>query len=59
MYNYIFLIFIYLLKIVVSSIDTYDEFQQTLIKEIEFKGMATKIVLKEIKKVYSLPLDKI
>ena len=48
----------YLLKIVTSSIEAYDEFQQLLIKEIEFKGMATKIVLKEIKKVYSLPLDK-
>ena len=49
----------YLLKIVSPSIETYDEFQQTLIKEFEFKGMATKIVLKEIKKVYSLPLDKL
>ena len=48
----------YLLKIVTPSIEAYDEFQQLLIKEIEFKGMATKIVLKEIKKVYSLPLDK-
>ena len=48
----------YLLKIVCASIEDYDKFQQTLIKEIEFKGMATKIVLKEIKKVYSLPLDK-
>ena len=49
----------YLLKIVSPSIEAYDEFQQALIKEIEFKGMATKIVLKEIKKVYSLPLDKL
>ena len=49
----------YLLKIVSSSIEAYDEFQQLLIKEIEFKGMATKIVLKEIKKVHSLPLDNL
>ena len=49
----------YLLKIVSPSIDIYDEFQQKLIKEFEFKGMATKIVLKEIKKVNSLPLDHI
>ena len=49
----------YLLKIVSPSIDIYDEFQQMLIKEFEFKGMATKIVLKEIKKVNSLPLDHI
>jgi len=49
----------YLLKIVSPSIEAYDEFQQTLIKEFEFKGMATKIVLKEIKKVNSLPLDNI
>jgi Lrp/AsnC family transcriptional regulator len=49
----------YLLKIVSPSIEKYDEFQQNLIKEFEFKGMATKIVLKEIKKVNSLPLDHI
>ena len=49
----------YLLKIVSPSIEEYDEFQQSLIKEFEFKGMATKIVLKEIKKVNSLPLDNI
>ena len=49
----------YLLKIVSPSIEEYDQFQQALIKEIEFKGMATKIVLKEIKKVNSLPLDNI
>ena len=49
----------YLLKIVSSSIEAYDKFQQLLIKEIEFKGMATKIVLKEIKKVHSLPLGHI
>ena len=49
----------YLLKIVSSSIEEYDKFQQLLIKEFEFKGMATKIVLKEIKKVNSLPLDNL
>ena len=46
-------------KIVSPSIQAYDEFQQILIKEFEFKGMATKIVLKEIKKVHSLPLENI
>ena len=49
----------YLLKIVSPSIEAYDKFQQLIIKEIEFKGMATKIVLKEIKKVNSLPLDNL
>ena len=49
----------YLLKIVSPSIDEYDEFQQKLINEIEFNQMSSSIALKEIKKLYSLPLDYI
>jgi len=47
----------YLLKIVVPSVDEYDKFQQQLISEIEFSNMSSGIALKEIKKIYSLPLD--
>ena len=49
----------YLLKIVASSIENYDEFQQKLINEIEFTNMTSSISLKEIKKNYYLPLDYI
>ena len=49
----------YLLKIVAPSIDEYDKFQQKLINEIEFNQMSSSIALKEIKKLYSLPLDYI
>lgn len=49
----------YLLKIVSPSIDEYDKFQQKLINEIEFNQMSSSIALKEIKKLYSLPLDYI
>ena len=47
----------YLLKIVSSSIEEYDKFQQQLISEIEFNKMSSGIALKEIKKINSLPLD--
>ena len=47
----------YLLKIVTSSIDDYDKFQQKLINEIEFTNMTSNIALKEIKKNHYLPLD--
>ena len=49
----------YLLKIVASSIEEYDKFQQQLIKEIQFTKMSSSIALKEIKKIHSLPLDYI
>ena len=49
----------YLLKVVSSSIDEYDKFQQKLINEIKFTKMSSSIALKEIKKVNSLPLDYI
>ena len=47
----------YLLKIVASSIEEYDKFQQQLINEIKFTKMSSSIALKEIKKIHSLPLD--
>ena len=49
----------YLLKIVASSIEEYDKFQQDLIKEVKFTKMSSSIALKEIKKIHSLPLDYI
>ena len=49
----------YLLKVVSSSIDEYDKFQQKLINEIKFTRMSSSIALKEIKKINSLPLDYI
>ena len=49
----------YLLKIVSPSIAEYDKFQQQLINEIKFTKMSSSIALKEIKKIYSLPLKYI
>ena len=49
----------YLLKIVSSSIEEYDKFQQQLINEVKFTKMSSSIALKEIKKIHSLPLDYI
>ena len=49
----------YQLKIVTSSIEEYDKFQQRLIKEIECTNMTTSISLKEIKKNHYLPLNYI
>ena len=49
----------YLLKIVASSIEEYDKFQQHLINEVKFTKMSSSIALKEIKKIHSLPLDYI
>jgi hypothetical protein len=48
-----------LLKIVAPSIAEYDNFQQQLINEVKFTKMSSSIALKEIKKIYSLPLDNI
>ena len=47
----------YLLKIVAPSINSYDEFQQKLISEIEFSNMTSNICLKVLKKNDYLPLD--
>ena len=49
----------YLLKIVSSSVEEYDVFQQKLINDIKFSKMSSGIALKEIKKINSLPLDSI
>ena len=49
----------YLLNIVTSSIDQYDQFNQRLIKEIAFKSLNSSIVLKEIKNTTLLPLNHI
>ncbi len=47
----------YLLKIVAPSIESYDQFQQKLISEIEFRNMTSSICLKTLKKNNYLPLD--
>jgi len=49
----------YQLKILSTSIEEYDKFQQLLINEIECTNMSSSFSLKEIKKNYSLPLDHI
>ena len=48
----------YLLKIVASSIEQYDIFQQKLIGEVEFSKMSTSISLHEMKSSYTLPLTQ-
>ena len=47
----------YLLKIVAPSIESYDQFQQKLINEIDFRNMTSNISLKVLKKNNYLPLD--
>lgn len=49
----------YMLKIVATSIEDYDVFQQTLINEIEFTSMSSSVSLHEIKYSVSLPLDQL
>ena len=49
----------YLLKIVSTSIEEYDKFQQELIDNIEFTKMSSNIALKEMKKIHYLPLNYI
>lgn len=49
----------YILKIVSTSIEEYDRFQQKLIGEIEFNKMASSISLQEMKQSYILPLEQI
>ena len=47
----------YLLKILTSSINEYDKFQQKLITEIKCTNMSSSISLKKLKKFNKLPLD--
>ena len=46
----------YLLKIVASSIENYDKFQQNLISELDFTKMSSSISLQEMKNSHILPL---
>ena len=46
----------YIIKIVAGSIVEYDEFQQVLIKNIEFNSMSSGISLQELKSTTILPL---
>jgi len=48
----------YILKIVATSIEDYDSFQQTLISEIEFTQMSSSISLHEMKQTHLLPLEQ-
>ena len=46
----------YIIKIVTESIQEYDEFQQVLIKNIEFNSMSSGISLQELKSTTILPI---
>ena len=46
----------YIIKIVAGSIEEYGEFQQVLIKNIEFNSMSSGISLQELKSTTILPL---
>ena len=46
----------YIIKIVAGSIEEYDEFQQVLIKNIEFNSMSSSISLQELKSTTILPV---
>ena len=46
----------YIIKIVAESIEDYDNFQQILIKEIEFNSMSSGISLQELKNTTILPV---
>ena len=46
----------YIIKIVAGSIEEYDEFQQVLIKNIEFNSMSSGISLQELKSTTILPV---
>ena len=48
----------YMLKVVASSINEYDKFQQTLIGKLEFTKMSSSVSLQELKCSYSLPLAR-
>ena len=47
----------YLLKILTTSINEYDKFQQKLITEIKCTNMSSSISLKKLKKFKKLPLN--
>ena len=47
----------YQLKVVCPSIESYDQFQQSLISKIDFTSMSTRMSLKQIKDSSSLPLS--
>ena len=49
----------YMIKIVANSIDEYDNFQQTLIGDLEFTKMSSSVSLQELKFSHSLPLGAI
>ena len=46
----------YIIKVVAESIEEYDEFQQVLIKNIQFNSMSSGISLQELKSTTILPL---
>lgn len=46
----------YIIKVVAESIEEYDEFQQVLIKNIEFNSMSSSISLQELKSTTILPI---
>ena len=48
----------YMLKVVASSINEYDKFQQMLIGKLEFTKMSSSVSLQELKCSYSLPLAR-
>jgi DNA-binding Lrp family transcriptional regulator len=49
----------YMLKIVASSIEDYDKFQQTLISELDFTSMSSSVSLQEMKYEVALPLNNV
>ena len=46
----------YIIKVVAESIEEYDEFQQVLVKNIEFNSMSSGISLQELKSTTILPI---
>ena len=46
----------YIIKVVAESIEEYDEFQQVLIKNIEFNSMSSGISLQELKSTTIFPI---
>ena len=49
----------YMLKIVASSIEDYDKFQQILISELDFTSMSSSVSLQEMKYEVALPLTNL
>jgi hypothetical protein len=48
-----------MLKIVASSIEDYDKFQQTLISKLDFTSMSSSVSLQEMKYEVALPLNNV